>query len=389
MHDRSQGGDHWVDHSVDYWDSKHHHSFSYYGPYDSGHPGPKSVIVNSKGVYRRFIRRSPADMDDAYGMDTGGAPVRDISNDRSRVRSGRYAQGVVRGPRGPRDGYHGPMPDDTTESSVRMPHYLARREGSFSPIHTRGGPHFSQPRKKSRSRSRTRSPPAWLLPRERNVGLRHLSRSPDFRSEARMERVRLPFQKPSFTADYETGFVSPPRSRFPPQRNSRWIDNRDCGIDHFRDRRSPVRMFRPSQRFDSVGSPGRLKSDDYFRPMIRPGRFPEIAAAGRGRRYEDSDDDRRKHGTRYEMIHPVRRYERDGVLRRFRYDAEDDFVSHNHDNDDFIRGTDRRLRDIPRRAREDKGHLRYNHDRMYNSGPKSFGMREYDEDVSPRRRRPS
>lgn len=390
---RSQGGDDWVDHSVDYWDSKHHPSFSYYGPYDSGHPGRKGVIVNSKGVYRRLIRKPHGDMDDAYGMDVRVAPLRDFSTDRSRGRPRRYAHGVGRGPR---DGYHGRfVPDGTTESSFRVPHHLARREQSFSPIARRGAPHYSQPRKKSRSRSRTRSPPLWGLPRERNVGLRHLSRSPDFRSEARMERTRQ-FQKPSFAEDYETGFISPPRRRYLQQRNSRWIENRDCAVNQFRDRRSPVRMFRQSQRFDSVVSPGRLKSDDYFRPMIRPGRFHEMDGGGRGRRYERYGDDRRKHNPRYapDMIHPVRRFERDGIPRRFRYDTEDNFVADNsHEKDDFIRGTDRRVGgDMPRRAREEKDHPRYNdnsnnnNDRMYDSSPKSFGMGEFDEDASPRSR---
>lgn len=437
MHDRIQGGGRWVDHSADDWNSKRQHSYRYCGPFDPENPGPKSVIVNSKGVYRRMIRRSPTDRDAAYGMHTGMAPGRDIGTN-GRGRSGRYQQGFGRGTRAPRNGYPEPMADDS-ESSVRVPYHLTRRERTFSPIHGRGAPHFSQPRRKSRSRSRTRSPPMWLLEKERPVGLRRFSRSPDFRPEVRMDRVRLPFQKPSFPAEYDADFISPPRNRFSPPHNSRWVDDRDCAVDQFRDRRSPVRMFRQSQRFDSVGVPGRLKSDNNFRPMIRSGRFAEMAGGGRGRRFEGSDDDRRKYGDRYDIlpvrhyerdgilrqirydaeiaggagrgrryegsecgdddrrkfgdrdeVHPVRHFERDGVMRRIRYDAENDFVAHGPpEKDDCAGNTDRRLRDIPRKVREEKGHVRFNHDRMYDSGPKSFGMREYDEDASPGRGRPS
>lgn len=347
----------------------------------------QSMNSSSKGVYRPLMRRrSPSDRDDAYGMHMGMPPGRDVSPERSRGRSRRY-QGVHRGPR---ENYHGSIPDETAEFPLRVPHHLARRERSISPIFNRGAPHFSETHKISQSRSRSRSPPAWLMSRERNASSRHFSRSPDFRSGARMERMRLPFQKPNFADDYEEGFLSPPRGRISPQHNSRWIDDRNGAMDHFRDGRSPVRMFQQSQRFDSMGPPRRLKSNDYYRPMIHPGRLPEMVGAGRGRKHDDSDDDRRKHGDRYEMIRPVRRYDTGGVVKRFRYDTEDCVLSRNpHNNDDCIRGTDRRPRDIPRRPSEEKRHLRYNHERLYNSSPNSFGMREYDEDVSPRRGRPA
>lgn len=417
IHGRGQRDGNWDQPSTGYWDSKRRHSPSYHAPYGSGRPRPRSIVEtggfvmtsdrtiskagvgglngihrqsmnsSSKGVYRPLIRRrSPSDRDDAYGMHMGMPPGRDVSPERSRGRSRRY-QGVHRGPR---ENYHGSIPDETAEFPLRVPHHLARRERSISPIFNRGAPHFSETHKISQSRSRSRSPPAWLMSRERNASSRHFSRSPDFRSGARMERMRLPFQKPNFADDYEEGFLSPPRGRISPQHNSRWIDDRNGAMDHFRDGRSPVRMFQQSQRFDSMGPPRRLKSNDYYRPMIHPGRLPEMVGAGRGRKHDDSDDDRRKHGDRYEMIRPVRRYDTGGVVKRFRYDTEDCVLSRNpHNNDDCIRGTDRRPRDIPRRPSEEKRHLRYNHERLYNSSPNSFGMREYDEDVSPRRGRPA
>uniref|UniRef100_A0A5B6YFQ8 Uncharacterized protein n=1 Tax=Davidia involucrata TaxID=16924 RepID=A0A5B6YFQ8_DAVIN len=396
MHERSQEDGPWVNSSAGYWDSRNRYPTGYHGP---GHCRPRRVIADttakvdgltccnqrqpinysSKGVYRTPIRRrSPTDRDDVYGVHRVRVPVRDISR-LSRGRTGIYSQGVSRGPR---EEYRGPGSEDPASSSVHVPHYLGRGERSFSPSPNRGV-HVSRPHRRSRSRSRTRSPLPWHLQRERNVGIRRHSRSPDLRSEFRMKRVRLPFQKSSdssYAGDKES-FMSLPRGRISPQCDSRWIDDPNCVADDFRDRRSPVRMFRRSQRFDSLGSPGRLKSDDYFRRTIRPGRFTEMAGStGRGHRYDDSDYDRRKQGDRYEMIHRVRRFDTNGVVRRFRYDTEDCFEAHNED--DRVRGTDRR--DVPRNAREERGLFRYNSDRMYMTGPKSSGIRECD-DASPRR----
>uniref|UniRef100_A0A5B6YGE3 Dentin sialophosphoprotein n=1 Tax=Davidia involucrata TaxID=16924 RepID=A0A5B6YGE3_DAVIN len=395
MRDRSQEDGHWVDSSVGYWDSRSRYATGYHA---RGRPRPRSDIANMaakvegltccdkrpsinyslKGVSRPPIRRrSPIDKDDVYGMHRGRVPVRDISRVRSRGRSGIYSHGVSRGPR---EEFHGLAFEDPSSSSAHVPHYLARREQGFSPSLNRGA-HSSQPYRKSRSRSRSRSPLTWRLQRERNVGTRFHRRSSDFRSETRMKRMRLPFQKSSFPADDEESFLSLPRGRFSPEYNSRWIDDRNCVPDHFRDRRSPVRMFRRSQRFDSVGSPGRLKSNDYFRPVIRPGRFSGMAdSAGRRHKYDSSDDDRRKQGDRYEMVHRVRRYDTGGVVRRFRHDAENCFEAHNED--DCVRQTDRR--DVLG-AREERGPFRYNNDRMYITAPKSSGIRDYDEDASPRR----
>lgn len=315
-----------------------------HGPYGSGRPRPRSVVESrgflmasdrtmfeatgvegfdnrvrrqymsssSNSVYRPINRRPLGYRDDIY---TGTAPIRDdIGADRTRFR--RYPQGISRGFR---EDYRRPIPNYPADD--HMPHRMARRERSISPL---GGerPHYVQPYKKPRSRSRSRSPSSWFSVRDRNEGSRRRSRSPDFRS-TRINRVRAPFKK-RFEVEYEEGFMSPPRNRISPQRNPPRFDDRISGLDNFRDRKSPVRMFRQSQRFDSSRP---------FRPMIPPRRFPDVGSGtGRGYKYEGADlDDRRKPGNRYEVIHRVRRYDNDGdgVMRRLRYNnnPEDSFVA--------------------------------------------------------------
>ncbi|KAA8533686.1 hypothetical protein F0562_031203 [Nyssa sinensis] len=302
IHERSQEDGHWVNSSAGYWDSRNHFPTAYHGPHGLGHPRPRSITADmtatvdgltfcnqrrsinysSKGMYRSPIRRrSPTDRDDAYHVHRVRVPVRDISR-LGRGRTGIYSQGVSRGPR---EEYRGPEPEDPASSSVHATHYLDRRERSFSPILNRGV-HFSRPHRKSRSRSRTRSPLPWHLQRERHVG-------------------------------DEEGFMSLPRGRISPQRNSRWIDDRNCVADHFRDRRSPVAL---------VGYTSMMTSD-----------------------YDSS----RKQGDRYEMIQRARRFNTGGIVRRFRYDTEDCFEARNSHNDDGCdRGSDRR--DVPRNAREER-----------------------------------
>lgn len=274
----------------------------------------------SNGVYRTPLRRrSPVERDDSYGMHTRMPTIRDTSPDRTRFR--RYQQGVNRGIR---DEYMRHIPDDGTEYFSRMPHRIGRRERSISPAG--GRPHYTVPYKRTRSRSRSRSPIGWLPQRDRNEGSRRRSRSPDFRSDARADRMRLPFTK-RFGTEYGEEFIPPTRNRISPQRNSRMFEDRNSGLDHFKSRKSPVRMFRQGQRFDQVRPNRRLNSNDYFRPMIRPRRFIDTTAGGKGSKYEGSDDD--KHGSRYEMINRARRYDTDGAVHRFRQNEEDSFVANN------------------------------------------------------------
>lgn len=376
MHGKGVGGVNLGNTSFNYWDSKRRLSPSSHGSFGSGRPRPKSVIesrgyathakatgiagadnhIHRQGMYRPPLRRrSPANRDDAHNMHNRGmAPhLREMSPDRRRFR--RYPQGVGRAFR---DEYHRHMPDDSDEYSYHVPHRMTRRDSPPG----RGPIYYKRPYKRSQSRSRSRSPVGGWLQRERDEVSKHRnsSRSPDYRFEARMERMRLPFQKQNFAAKYEE-FLPPPRRRFSPQHNSRWFDDPNGGgADHFRGgRRLPARPFQQqNQRFDSVGSSHRRlnnSGDDYFEaPMVRATRFPEMGrgrGGGRGRRYEGSDDERRKHDGRYEIIHRVRRYDSDGVVRRFRYGDEEDFVprnshSYNECDNSVGDGADRRPRNV-------------------------------------------
>lgn len=347
------GGHHFVNPSAGYWDS---------GTCTSGTPRPKSVVESrgyimahtyseaagiddyarrqfinpsSNGVYERIIRRrSPTHRDDAYVRHTGVVPVRAGSPIRSRFR--RFPLGVTRGIR---EEYRRSMPEDNIEYSNHSAQRLSRRERSISPFR-RGRPYYTVAYKKSWSRSSSRSSTAYLPPREKNEGSRHHSRSPDFRSDARMDRVRLPPQK-HFAAEFEEGFMSQTRRRFSTQ-HPKWLDDRNGALGNFRGRKSPVNMFRQSRRFDSVRPVRRLDSDDQFTPMVRSRKFPDIEDTGRGGENEGSDDDRRKHINRYEVVQRVRRYDTDGVVRRFRYNY-----------DDSNRVTDRRPREVLRRSSEE------------------------------------
>ncbi|XP_010255257.1 PREDICTED: uncharacterized protein LOC104595995 isoform X1 [Nelumbo nucifera] len=450
VHGRGRGGDRWVDSSTHWAQDRHRSpSFAHSGPKNAaaaaaakvessgfvvapdgtvvkaGGLGPnvrvrrQSVIASSQGVHRSFIRRgSPSDREDAFGMHMRLGPVGDMSPARNisvgRGRSGRYGPRLVG--TGPREKYHRSGPDD---SSLRMEPSIVRRERSFSPVQRRESNHLSRSHTKSPSRSRTRSPHVWSSsPRGRNSGgvgsgpgLRERSRSPNFRSDARMERGRSPHRRPGFSTQHEISFITTSRSRGSPPNSSRWIDDRKDTVDHFRDhgykqrapiseRRSPGRIFTRSHRFDSVGSTGRLKPDEYYRPM-HPGRFPEMVGAGRGPRYEETEDDRRKNMDRYGMLHPVRRYDTEGSVKRFHYDAEDGFAGHNLHSKDatefhgkgspkhYGRSIDARLGDAPRRSREEKSHFRYDRDWKHGANAKSFRIREFDGDVAPRRRIPS
>ncbi|GMI80868.1 hypothetical protein HRI_001756100 [Hibiscus trionum] len=368
---RSPGGAHVFNSSANYWDPKRRHAPIYDCPDNFGHPRPEIVFGNREyptgtdqipseaagvarpghritrqfmGSYRSPVRRrSPIERVDSYSMHPRFPTVRDTSPDRNRFR--RYPQGVSRGIR---DEYLRHIPDDSTQYMSRMLHPLDRRERSISP-HS-GRPHHAVPYKRVRSRSRSRSPIDLLLQRDRNVDSRCRNRSPDFRSDARMDRVRLPFTK-QFGAGYGE-FISPPRRRVSPQRNSRMFEDHNPGLDHFRGRRSHVRM--QDRRFDQARPIRRLNPNDYFNPMIRPRRFPDRSAGGKGCKYEVSDDG--KHGSRYATIHRERFYDTDGGARRFQYNEEDSYMAKNSLTVSNATGvSSRRPDDIdaPRTASED------------------------------------
>lgn len=384
----------------------------------SGRVGRRSANVSSQSGSRPMVGRgSPIDREGAlrFGMRLGRGAGREMSPDRNinigMGRSERYGPRVV-GARS-RERFNGSMPDDSIDS---MQHPLSRRERSFSPI-PRRALHLPQPRARSRSRSRTRSPHVWTSPKGRSSGgivggpgLRRYSRSPPgFRSNPRMERLRSPHRRPGFTEMVD--FIPSSRRQGSSPRSARWIDDRKDAPDYFREheyqqssvseRSPPGRVFTRRQKIDLMDSPERLKPDEYYKPM-NSSRFPEFVGVGRGRRHDGSDDDRNKHGQRYGMVHSLRHYDADGEVKRFHYEAESGFRGYSsrpknamefHGGGsprDYERGINSRLGDgTSRRVREEKGHSRYGREGKQGGGYKTFGMRECDEDVAPRRRRPS
>ncbi|GMI80869.1 hypothetical protein HRI_001756200 [Hibiscus trionum] len=374
MHRRRPEGARIFNSSANYWDSsKREHPHIHNGPYNFGRPrsnnafgdreyrvgtdqSPSDAVGVSRpdhritrqfmGSYRPLLRRSPIGREDSYNMHLRMPTVRDTSPDQNRFR--RFPQGVSRGIR---DEYLWHVPDDSTQYMGRMLHRFDRRERSISPHG--GRPHHAVPYKRARSRSRSRSPIDWLLQRDRNEDSRRRNRSPDFRSDARMDRVRLPFTKRSAAGYGE--FISPPRNHASPQRNSRMFEDRNPGLDHSRGRKSHVRMIRQDQRFDQQRPIRRFNSDDCFNPMIRPRRFPDRAAGGKGCTYGVNDDG--NHGTRYAMNHRVRCYDTDGGARRFRYNEEDSYMAKNSLTMTNANGVSSRHpddADAPRTASEDK-----------------------------------
>ncbi|KAF9664181.1 hypothetical protein SADUNF_Sadunf17G0129500 [Salix dunnii] len=376
MRDRSPGAHRSVNDAPGYCDSERRYFCTYRGNYTSGSSRTRvgfdsrryritSDHVVSQGAgfagsdsrtRRRFVnppskssceritrRGSPSSRDDLYRVHTGMLPVREGSPVRSGFR--RFAGGVATG--GMRREYHRPMLEDKIEYPNRR---MFRRERSISPL-CRGQPCYPFTHKRSRSRSRSRSP---YLTRDRNEA-RFRSRSPDFRTDARMDRVRLPFQK-HIPADFEEGFIPTRRNHFT-QHNPRWFDDRNGGLDGFRGRKSPVNFFRSDQRFDSVRTFRRLDPEDQFREMIRSRKlnFNDSRSASRGGEFDGSDDGRRKHNNRYEMVQRVRRYDTDGDLRRFRVNADDSLVANkvtpNCDDGNIM--TDRRPGEVLRRDGEE------------------------------------
>ncbi|XP_063935801.1 uncharacterized protein LOC108227261 isoform X2 [Daucus carota subsp. sativus] len=383
----------WVDSPSSYRDTRTRYPHSYRGPDSHAYSRPRDSNATSgtkiggfkrddgrrpinyssnNGPYRTFMgRRSPAEGEDSYFGRHGSPPVRDIGQDRSRGRSGRYVQGIRRVPR---DDYNEDVPDDASLRPPRRQPYFSRRERGFSPNY--GSGQFFRSRRNSCSRSRTRSPVAWNSQRERNMNTRR--HSPDFRSDARMERIRPAFPKTSYGADNDELYVSPPRTRVSPNSKPRWLNDGNYMDDHFRDRRSPVRLFRQrSQRLESVGYSGR-KSDGIFQPNVRRGRFQQVSSTGRGLDLEGSDIEKSKPDDRHEINHRVRRYDASGAVRRFRYDADNGFEARDGHKDGFRRTI---KRDSPKDGAGEERGPRYNSNMMYASGS-CAGQRDFNEDAA-------
>ncbi|KAJ0048894.1 hypothetical protein Pint_15120 [Pistacia integerrima] len=407
VHARGQGSDHWVHSAESHRGLKRYQSPNYLGPTSFRRPGPENgsfgrqkIDASSLSVHRRLTRSgSPVDRDEAFHLRLGFRPSRELSPGRrvtlGRGRSLRYGPRVDG--RGLRGRYHGPMPDDCSEPSLNHSHPSAKRERSFSPNERRGEDRARKSLSKSPSRSRTRFPDSG------NPNLKHRSKSPNFRSEVRMPRGKSPHQRPGFLGDRVVGFRTMHRSHGSPPHNSRWIGDWKDGVVHLReqglnqrssvlDRRSPGRFGPRDDRFD-VDSPRNYR-------YVHPGRFTEMDGVGRGRvRYEGSDDNREKHSYRFGPFPPAKRYGMDGVVKPFRYNLDDGFVKarnsrhgeaadfHGRGNPrEFSRGIESRIGEGPRRFREERGPFTYQRDGKYNVNPKSFAIRENDDDIASRRR---
>ncbi|CAM8930480.1 unnamed protein product [Rhodiola kirilowii] len=323
------------------WESERRSSVNYHDLYDN-HSGSSRMIINSKG---RELRRSrsPSDKSEAY--------YPRISYSRySRGRYGGHVEGSGRSLRGARNGYRGSLTDDRSEPELRVRQQFLRRDGSFSPRATR---HFSETVNRSRSRSRTRSPPLWLPPYER-MGSRGHRRSPEFSTDDRVKRTRLPFWKSNFTSDSEMRYTSPPHTGFTPHNKSRWNDDEDFDVGGPRDR-SPVRSYRHKENFDASCSRGRFKSSEDFRPLGYHGRMREIASPDRDRGYI-GEKDRRKHEDGFETGHQKRHY-KGGLTQQYRQDAEDDIAPQNFCSKDFLE--DGETRSVNMRKKESRTHERY------------------------------
>ncbi|PSS11384.1 hypothetical protein CEY00_Acc15659 [Actinidia chinensis var. chinensis] len=417
---RGRRGGRWADYSGGERGLKRHCSPSYHKPSSFHRSGPEAVASDctiikeggavsssqagrqdtnaySRGLHRSFRRNgSPPNRRETFDMRRGIRAPGDMSPDRfmtaGRGRSVQYGPRVNRGSH--RGRYNGPVRDGCIQSSLNYSHPLTRRRRSFSPFEKRGNCPAHRSSSRSRSRSRTRSPNDWQSPRGRNGahaagnhGFRHRSRSPNFRSGARMPRMRSPHSRPGFLPDHETGFMSAPRNRYSPPSNSRWIGFKQRS---FLDRRSPGRTGMRGERFDLLDSPRKPKPNEYYR-SAHPGRFSESNGVGRAHMHQGADDDRRKHGYRQRL---ARRYNLEGEMRGFRYDVEDGFVEgqESRDKEDtnfhgrakaYSRDIGSQIGDVLMSTREESPSL-HRQDRKYNTNSKSIGMRECDEDVNPK-----
>ncbi|KZV27563.1 hypothetical protein F511_10967 [Dorcoceras hygrometricum] len=271
-----------------------------FGRVDFDHRRHSSNYLSKGYLHRPLVRGSPLDRDDRVGMQRRMPLTRGIKEN--------YPQGV--------GNKHEPLPDNASKS-LRLSPYLSSRERSFSPSFDRGD-HIPLTCRRSRSRSRTRSPIAWHSNKGRDLGgtRRHI-RSADFRSEARMDRMKFPNSNSTFTSYYREGYLSPPRGR----------------------RRSPVRLFRHSQKFDATGSSGR--------PTIGAGRSFSLANDGREGKFETNYKNRRL-VDRGGVMHRRQDADDGGNLRRFWQSAEADVMETTSLNKkDDARGTD--PRNVPQR----------------------------------------
>ncbi|GAA0143721.1 hypothetical protein LIER_04334 [Lithospermum erythrorhizon] len=286
----------------------------------------QSMYYSSKASYQADNRRLPYEMDDHFRVQRRTPE----NTDRSRTDSGNYRQGVSRGNR---NECYDPSHEKRTFPSSHMPRYFSKRELSHSPPSGRVS-QSAIARRRSRSRSRSRSP----------YGGRRYTR-PNFRSEARVDREKLPFQKPSFHSEHPGNA----RDGYSAQRNSRWVDNHNF-VENLRNRKSSVSTSERIFRYNSISSDGRYKEDNYYRPGNRHGRFPPVAGAGRGCNFGKKYDDRRDE--RVDGMHRTRHSDTNDVaVGRYKHDPEDNFDGNISRKED-VRNTEHRY--VARSSNEDR-----------------------------------
>ncbi|CAO2837666.1 unnamed protein product [Amaranthus hypochondriacus] len=284
-------------------------------------------------------------------------------------------------------GRYRPSPDETFQSSLKYRRPLSRREKSLSPFTGRGQSNLHLSRRKSPSCSRSRSPVVWNSPRRRlgagsGTFLRQRSRSPNFRSEARLQRQRSPHQEPGFGVDNAGGFRSISRNHGSPPRN-RWSAVRKDELGQFREvgyrqrtsalEKSPGRIRLRGDRASALDSPRNLKPDGFYRISDD---------AGRGVGYEGNNEERRKP---YNFFRSARRNYDDGMASRLHQHNNDSLSMENsfrdRDASSFqdrgLRSIENRVDDLPRRFRGVNRSFVYERDGNSNHISKQFGNQSF------------
>lgn len=325
----------------------------------SGTAGRAPKRSSHSSVYRRG---SPTERDGVGGMPRGLRSVREMSPDRQfgvgRDRPDRYGPEIIRGR------CRRAIRDEGMEASLSVHRRSLSRQKIFSPH--KGPLHLSRSRTRSRSRSRTRSPGLWALRDQKTA-------APNFEPDVKLERMRPSLGLSKFD-DHIAGYSLPNASM--------WVDKRGSSPDHLREddykryssRSPPVRYFSRSDRLHPTNFPVDLEHDDYRRPM-HSSRFQGCVGFGKGNRHDESGNDRREHGSRYDVLHSG------GHMKRFRDVVGDGFRVHNQrrgSSRGYERAMDSQLGDSPRRAEEERGNFRY--------GRSGNHYASCDDDITLRRR---
>lgn len=313
---------------------------------------------------------------------------------------------------------------DSHRSIQSADYRLVRRDRSLSPPLRRRSPtlrrsslsYRSCSPSKSSSRSRTRSPRMWSSPRGRTFrgidgrsGSRRHSRSPNIRSETRPERLKSPSHRVGISRHIMSSLQSSRNQRSSPE-TSKWSsDRRDA--EHIRDydsrrhsipTRSPPRRLSPRNinRSGWLDSTGRSKHCEYLRPL-QAGRSAEFGSDSRRARREENEVKWKSYGNG--VVNSARAVDGGSDIRHLRNeeDGPKAHISRSKEAADLqARGSPRAgdkdmvssAASASRRERsreDDKADLKYSRDGRSRGSIRSSGTRELDDDVAPRRRRPS